>query len=421
VSDIEQILRRELDDVAGHVRTRRVPVGELVAAGRSVRRRRRAVGATLSAAVVVAVLALTTPLTGIMSSTPAPPAEPTPDVTRSATPTRTPSPAYTLGGPGDGAAVAAGWFRRWQWELSTARATEPPPDGWSGKILWKGRFVALPRGPEAPDADLGTAYAQTHRGLLVALSTNGESEVDSAGLGRSYGTQLGWITPDQRWLRVETGDVSDLVLAPDGSGYAYTLQTGRGRPFVMVARDARTDTVTGRYTLGAGGALTGWNRTGLVLALSDRRVWSTYTWEPGGSAPAIVARGWTPDIVTRGTRILASVEGAKCRVMVIDSSGRAPIRPQGCGPAELSPDGRYLVEGLVVTDLDTGGVTSLAAEEPGDTDPVPPLKAVEEVLGPGRSGVWLDDLTLQMEIDAGSTSITLRCTMPAGPCLRVVE
>lgn len=409
MSDIEQILRRELDDVAGHVRTRRVPVGELVAAGRSVRRRRRAVGATLSAAVLVAVLALTTSVTGMLSSAPPPPAH-TPDpVVRSSSPGPTPGPSR----------AAAAWLERWYGALAQGRPSPLPPHEATqeGRASWRGRNVRLPRGPGTPAGTVTLTHTATPRGLLVSW----HGEYTGA---EDWEQQLGWITPRGRWVRVDTGELADLVFSPDGRSYAYTVQSFPGRPFVVTVRDIRTDAVSGRYTFPTDdGWMHGWNRAGLILTLpgtASPDTSDTYSWTPGRERPTLLAKGWTARDVVRGTRILAGTDAETCAYAVLDAARPGAPTVKGCGRASLSPDGRYLVDGLVITDLDEGGVTSLAPGMPsGPEEPLDPQALVDAAMAPEVR--WLGDRTFETHIDLSRDDAGggVRCTVPTGPCLRV--
>jgi hypothetical protein len=241
-------------------------------------------------------------------------------------------------------------------------------------------------------------------------------------VGGDYRQQLGWITPERRWVKVETGAVDKLVLSPDGSEYAYTIQPDAGRPTVLVVRGVRTDAARRRYPLPETWRLVGWNRTGLVLGVHDpQQGTSTYVWPPGAPAPTLIGKGLAPEVVSRGTRILGVAEGEDCRITVLDSTGAAPMSVKGCGPAKLSPDGRYLVRGLVVTDLDTGGSTDLVPRDAAGGG-APRTVAMHELVGPTSPFDWIDDRTVHLDVEVEeATYISLRCTVPTGPCVRVEE
>jgi hypothetical protein len=139
--------------------------------------------------------------------------------------------------------------------------------------------------------------------------------------------------------------------------------------------------------------------------------------ESGTPQPVRLVQGWLARDAVEGSRVLAEAEAGHCLYALLDTSRPGPPLAQGCGAAALSPDGRYLVTGLTVTDLDTGARTTLAGL-PSTAAGTPPRQAVVDtlVMGPAR---WIGrSFEIRVEV-AQDELVGLRCTVPRGPCTRL--
>jgi len=143
----------------------------------------------------------------------------------------------------------------------------------------------------------------------------------------------------------------------------------------------------------------------------------TYTWTPGATEPVHLVGGWLARDVARGTRVLADAQAGHCLYAVLDTSRPGPPVVQGCSPAALSPDGRYLVTGLTVTDLDGGaGPTTLGPAIPAGPAGTPPRQAAVDALVVGQAR-WIRDRTFETRLDlTPDRRVGLRCNVPRGPC-----
>ncbi|NLT56953.1 MAG: hypothetical protein GXX79_20805 [Actinomycetales bacterium] len=432
---LEELIRRDLTGVAGAVQANPEPVAGTLRAARRARRVRT--GVRVSAALAAAgALVGAAALVG-------------PGLTRSDD--RTP-PATTTSVE--------------EWLDSLPRETGQATSVGSERFITRdGRLVGFPRSVGGSPLNVSDISFATSRGLFVSWLSATEEELAAENMVWS----LGWLADGaEEPVAVDSGDVGNAVLSPDGSRYAYLVseEKARGtRTERAVVRDAGDDSVVAERTLdgqkreiGEGWLIVDWNATGLVLQRTGRNAIEaerTLLWTPGSGDPVPVP-GWgtgndwwiasDDHAWASGTDLVAVVvtdpeRDAAAADVTVDADGDVSAMPIGLYAAVvplsdpsrrvwegalggISPDGRYVLDsrdcrepqqsarGVDIVSLDTGEATVvLPGSAIGDNDSV-------------DAYAWDDEhvtIRIRYTLTPGSEpeDVVVRCTVPDAECRRV--
>jgi hypothetical protein len=405
-ADLESLLRAELGGVADAVADAGspAPTQALLARGHAARRRRTAVATAGGALVTALVLAVGFSVVSPQdrASLPSDPSPTVPTVSRDE-------------------------LRRWAEALPAGDISDVSRAARAGVVVWDGRAVTL---PEVAGLDRYVApFGSSSRGLLLGWFS------DRAADSKDFDMQLGWLSADgERWTRVETVLVTNAVISPDGTRYAYT---GRTRDAAtqqvtteLAVRQVADDALVARVTVPEGRHLFGWVGGRIALGTVEGTELSTYdpqtlaegstitTRGPGESRYTSVA-GRTLQVVTSGdcpetadTGPLSRYEAVVVPEDLVTGGFAQPVLI-GCAPEDMqfvSPDGRFFVrpgDEVTVRTIATGA----------------PVGAQGPVGWPGAGltvVTWEPDSTHVQVVTYldGQSGTLLRCSAVDGTCVR---
>jgi hypothetical protein len=283
-----------------------------------------------------------------------------------------------------------------------------------GSVEWAGSRRTLPRSPVGLGR-LAAALGTGPRGLLVLWHT-----ADSTG-AEDFDAQLGRLTSDGGWQRVDTAEVSSLRTSPDGKQYGYLARRAGGGTVTdeLVLRRSSDDALLGRRPVGSD--LLGVD----PLAVTDAGMVLT-----GSRGPELWTGRGDPEPLTTGT---VTGFGGNVLLLTDTTAGDCPDRPaarawqvgpdggrqlwRGCGAQDrqlLSPDGRYLV-------APTGWLTPLDLSA-----------GARPVATPVDTADWTRNVSVSWEPDGrhvqlgfdlqgpddGQGEVTVRCAVATGACTR---
>lgn len=415
--DLEALLRTELGAVADALGTggRPAPASAVLARGRTAKTRRRAAltgAAALATAVVVAL--------GVGIAGPALRADSEPAV---------PTPAPTQ-------AALAAWVR--SLPVADVPTAERLPRSQEGVVRWDGVETALPAAPAQGLGRFAVPFGRTDRGLLLGWAYEQASPGDPVHL-------LGWLDGG-RFAGIDTLPVKNAVVGPDGTSFVYSgprlLDSRPESVNEVVVRRVADDTFITRLTIPDGMYVRGWLGAGVLLTASDGSDPRLLTWSgdaakleratdlvplvpdgPVRNVPITSVRGAAVEFTLPTFEGCPPVDGAatvQLGVRVVGDPQAGPGLTMGCFVPDaepVSPDGRYFVaSGDEFTVRDTRDGTAVHGPAPDGVTGRPtglPVGAASVFWEGGGEHVQV-----VVRLDASSEPTIVRCSAPAGTCVR---
>jgi hypothetical protein len=297
------------------------------------------------------------------------------------------------------------------------------------RLFWGSDAIALPEIDKDP-AQLVVPFFVTERGLMLAETGRRSS-------------RLLWVTrvgATQQFTQLFDGNFSRPVLSPDGSRYAI-VEGPAGAPLPLprgelVVRRMTDDREVSRQPIPGEVLGVTWTPAGILVdratvtsngaqenvQISGDR--SVVRYAPEGHIPvktvtnqAGLSDSWEsygPRHLT--DRLLWEGSGPGCVYVATAEQPSTKLR-EVCAEGQavtLSPDGRKLLVGLEVVDVETGRSTPLDARTP-DAQHVPSI-----------GGRWLDEDTVLIFVPVNGSSsdvgyVPVRCQLGLPSCQRSID